>query len=268
MIAFPNGKINLGLRVLGKRDDGFHDIETVFYPVAIYDILEIIETDRSSFTSSGISVEGLSINNLCLKAYDLLKDNHPSLPTVAMHLHKNIPVGAGLGGGSADATACLRMLNTIGSLGLSAEQISEYALQLGSDCPFFLMNKPCLASGRGEILREVDIDLSAFSILIVNPGIHINTGWAFSALTSYSSKGGLENVIVNPVTTWKQDLHNDFENLINEKYPETKRLKELMYTRGAIYASLSGTGSTVYGLFKKNNMPDFHLPDSYFAKWV
>lgn len=268
MVSFPNAKINLGLRVTGQRVDGFHDIETIFYPVALHDAVEIIKDKKTSFNTVGIAIGGPAGNNLCLQAFNLLKQDHPSLPDVAIYLLKNIPVGAGLGGGSADAVACLQMLNSIANLDLTEKKISEYALLLGSDCPFFVMNKPCIARGRGELLQEVQLDLSAYHLLIVNPGIHVNTGWAFSALAGYSAVGNLEDVITQPITAWRELLQNDFERVVNKKHPETLVLKELMYANGALYASLSGTGSTVYGLFEKNSRPDLQLPGSYFVKWL
>lgn len=267
MVSFPNGKINLGLRVTRKRADGFHDIETVFYPIAIHDVVDMVVANKFSFTSSGIAVDGSLENNLCVKAHQLIKNDYPLLPFVAIHLLKNIPIGAGLGGGSADAVACLQLLNHIGKLDIPSPQLSEYALQLGSDCPFFLLNKPCLAMGRGEQLTEINVDLSAYDILIVNPGIHISTGWAFSALKIDPGGSELRNIVQKPVHEWKGKLQNDFEQVVFEKYAEIKDLKEYLYERGAVYASLSGSGSTVYGLFKKGNRPGIHLP-SAFVKWL
>ncbi len=267
MVLFPNGKINLGLHVTGKREDGFHDIETIFYPVAIHDVVEIIAAVEFSFASSGIDVAGSLTNNLCVKAYDLLKKDFPQLPPVAIQLYKNIPVGAGLGGGSADAVACLQLLNQLGGLALSIEQISVYALALGSDCPFFLKNTPCIATGRGEKLNEIKVDLSAYDILIVNPGIHINTGWAFAALEELSAGTDLKEIISRPIDRWKESLHNDFEKVVFNKYPEIGALKAHIYELGAVYSSLSGSGSTVYGLFGKKERPEVHFP-SYFFKWI
>ena len=190
MIVFPNCKINLGLKILGKRDDGFHNLETVFYPIPFKDALEIIANTQNKngveFTGTGLAVDGEAIDNLCVKAYQLLKNDFPQLPAVKIHLHKAIPMGAGLGGGSADAAFMLRLLNEKFNLNLSTPQLLNYALQLGSDCPFFISNKPCMATGRGEVLEEVAVDLSAYKIVLINPGIHINTGWAFSQLSHFS----------------------------------------------------------------------------------
>src|SRR5437868_3253896 len=186
MIVFPNAKINLGLRVMNKREDGYHNIETVFYPIKFLDALEVIEdTDPQGFiklTFSGKPVVGSEEDNLCIQAYYLLKRDFPKLPAIKMHLHKVIPMGAGLGGGSADGTFVLKLLNEKFDLGLSTEQLLEYAAALGSDGPFFIINKPCFATGRGEVLNEIPIDLSSYNIALINPNIHISTAWAFSKL--------------------------------------------------------------------------------------
>lgn len=256
MVAFPNCKINLGLNIVRKRDDGFHDLETVFYPLPICDVLEVIH-DRApvtdiSFSSSGLPVQGALSDNLCIRAYRLLKQDFPDLPPVAMHLHKAIPMGAGLGGGSSDAAFVLKMLNEKFNLGVSAEKLKEYALALGSDCPFFLHNKPCFASGRGEALDPIELDLSAYSFLVIHPGIHVNTGWAFSQLTPAPPKKPVKEIISQPVSTWKQELVNDFETPVFSAHPQIGALKEKMYAAGAIYASMSGSGSTVFGIFEKD----------------
>ncbi len=253
MITFPNCKINLGLNIIHKRSDGYHELETVFFPVAFNDALEIIPSLKkiNEFTVTGLPA-GDDKNNLCLKAYDLIKKDFSHLPAIQMHLHKAIPPGAGLGGGSSDAAFTLQMLNKIFGLNISDEKLQDYALQLGSDCPFFLMNKPCIATGRGEKLKPLNIDLSAYKILLVNPGVHISTAWAFSKVVPSISKVLVKDIIREPVDSWKDDLKNDFEIPVFESHPEIKRIKEDMYQTGAIYASLSGSGSTVFGLFKKD----------------
>jgi 4-diphosphocytidyl-2-C-methyl-D-erythritol kinase len=178
MIVFPNCKINLGLQILNKRADNFHAIETVFYPIDLKDGLEIISSSGAAveFSATGLPIDGNEADNICIKACHLLKNNFPQLPGIKMHLHKTVPMGAGLGGGSADGAFTLRLLNQKFNLGLSTQQLIDYALQLGSDCPFFIINKPCYATGRGELLQEVNIDLSTYKIVLINPGIHINTG--------------------------------------------------------------------------------------------
>ena len=265
MIVFPNCKINLGLKILGKRDDGFHNLETVFYPIPFKDALEIIANTQNKngveFTGTGLAVDGEAIDNLCVKAYQLLKNDFPQLPAVKIHLHKAIPMGAGLGGGSADAAFMLRLLNEKFNLNLSTPQLLNYALQLGSDCPFFIINKPCMATGRGEVLEEVAVDLSAYKIVLINPGIHINTGWAFSQLSHGSKpldslKGSdgskPSDPYKQPIETWKHDLQNDFEAPVFAAHPQIKTIKESLYNEGALYAAMSGSGSTVFGIFDKN----------------
>ena len=242
MLSFPNCKINIGLQIVGKRADGYHDIQTIFYPVALKDALEIIdntETNDISFSTSGINIDGDIENNLCLKAYHLLKKDLPQLPGIKMHLHKTIPLGAGLGGGSADAAFTLQLLNKKFSLGLDLASLNKYAADLGSDCPFFLINKPCFASGRGEILEEVNPDLSAYNILLINPGIHINTGWAFSALEKMSIGSNLKENASLPVHKWREHISNDFEIPVFKAHKEIGLIKEKLYEAGAVYAAVS-----------------------------
>lgn len=270
MIVFPNCKINLGLHVVKKRADGFHDLQTVFYPIAIHDALEIIEAPTGSeieFSFSGIAVEGKAEDNICAKAYYLLKKDFPQLPPVSMHLHKNIPIGAGLGGGSADGAFALQLLNKKFNLCLNSEKLTEYSLMLGSDCPFFLYNKPCFATGRGENLQPLDIDLSSYKIVIVNPGIHINTGWAFQNITPALPETDLKNAVMQPVENWRNAVSNDFEQPVFNKHPEIKKIKEELYDAGALFASMSGSGSTVYGIFSDApQLPSF--PTHYFVKII
>ncbi len=272
MIVFPNCKINLGLSVLQKRSDGFHALETVFYPIAITDALEIIEapssTNEIEFTASGLPVDGNSSDNSCLKAYQLLKKDYPDLPPIEMHLHKAIPMGAGLGGGSADAAFTLMALNKKFQLSITEEQLSAYALALGSDCPFFIKNGPCYATGRGEVLKETSINLSGYQLVIVHPGIHINTGWAFSQLKLSSFKPAIKEIIKQPVESWKDTLENDFEAAVFLHHPEVKQCKEALYGQGAIYACMTGSGSTVYGIFPKNVSITYPFPPHYFVKKI
>lgn len=251
MVCFPNCKINLGLHITGKRPDGFHSLETVFYPVALTDILEMISAESLSFQSTGLSIPGETNNNLCLKAYHLLKNDFPNLPPVRMHLHKIIPMGAGLGGGSADGAFALQLLNNTFKLNLSNNQLISYAAQLGSDCPFFILNQPCFARGRGEILEPISLDLSAWHFVLVNPGIHITTKWAFEQITPGSSGKDLISITQLPVENWKDQLSNDFEAPIASVHPEIQQIKNQLYSLGASYAAMSGSGSTVFGIFKQ-----------------
>jgi 4-diphosphocytidyl-2-C-methyl-D-erythritol kinase len=272
MVVFPNCKINIGLNILAKRPDGYHDLQTVFYPLGIKDALEIIESDELTnpitYSSSGLEITGKTENNLCIKAYQLLKNDFPSLPFIKMHLHKTIPMGAGLGGGSADAAFTLQLINKKFSLQLSQQQLLLYALELGSDCPFFIYNKPCFAKGRGEILEPVVLDLSNYSFLIINPGIHINTQLAFSTLSIKENIPPLRSLITKPIADWKNEIVNDFEKTIFPLYPAIVALKNQLYAAGAIYASMSGSGSSVFGIFQKDNRPLLNFPPHYFYRWV
>lgn len=270
MLSFPNCKINLGLHILGKRDDGFHNLETVFYPVPFKDALELIPSTNTGieFTATGLAVDGNAADNLCVKAYHLLKKDFPEIPTIKIHLHKAIPLGAGLGGGSADAAFMLKLLNEKFKLNLSTDQLINYALQLGSDCPFFIINKPCLATGRGEMLEEIAVDLSAYKIVLINPGIHINTGWAFSNITPAQPARSIKEIIHQPVNTWKDELKNDFESAVFTAHPAIKEIKEALYTQGAVYAAMSGSGSTVFGIFEPNTGPVTLKDSNYFIKII
>ncbi|MFM1970325.1 MAG: hypothetical protein RL731_147 [Bacteroidota bacterium] len=271
MICFPSCKINLGLRITQKRADGFHALETVFFPISIKDALEIIiDPDTSAapitFTSSGLAINGEPSDNLCFKAYGLLKKDYPSIPNIKMHLHKKIPMGAGLGGGSSDGAFTLVTLNQLFNLQLSEQALLNYALQLGSDCPFFIINTPAFATGRGEILTPTTVDLSGYSIVIVNPGIAISTKLAFSLITPKIPDNNLAAVIQQPISTWKDVLINDFEQPIFNSFPELANIKETLYQKGAAYASMTGTGSTVYGIFPTSMMDtlSFDFPSHYF----
>src|SRR6186997_3271542 len=266
MVSFPNCKINLGLNIVNKRDDGYHDIETAFFPIQLKDSLEIIEKEKFEFSTRGIAIEGEPEKNLCIKAYDLLKKDFPQLPAVQMHLHKAIPMGAGLGGGSADGAFTLKLLNKKFELSLSEKQLINYSLQLGSDCPFFILNKPCFATGRGEILEQTELDLSEYKFLIVQPPVHISTAWAFSTINPLEPVKLIKQIIQQPIATWKAELINDFEKPVFENHPEIKKIKDKLYDAGATYASMSGSGSAVYGIFSKENAISISFPDNYFVK--
>ena len=256
MIQFPNCKINLGLSILAKRADGYHELETVFYPISVSDALEILPADSLTMTQSGIAVPGDPAQNLCLKAYHLLKKDFPQLPAVQIHLHKNIPMGAGLGGGSSDGTAALVILNQQFSLGLNDQQLIDYASQLGSDCPFFVYNKACHATGRGEILTPIALDLSNYQFLLVHPGVHIATAWAFQQLNPHTKSESIQSIIEKPISDWKNDLINDFEAPVFKAEPKLSVIKDQLYQLGAIYASMSGSGSSLFGIFPKGHFND------------
>lgn len=279
MLAFPNCKINLGLNITRKRSDGYHDLETVFYPVQLKDALEIIRqpsTDNYqpstvnqqlslvNFSVSGLVINGPENDNLCIKAYQLLQQDFPDLPRIKMHLHKAIPMGAGLGGGSADGAFALQLLNDKFQLKLTSGQLANYALQLGSDCPFFILNKPCFATGRGEIMQPINLDLSAYQIVVINPKIHIGTAWAFGNIVPQTPQQSIKQIIELPIPTWREKLVNDFEKPAIKQYPEIGNIKELLYQYGAVYSSMTGSGSTVYGLFDIQKKIQFSFPKNYF----
>jgi 4-diphosphocytidyl-2-C-methyl-D-erythritol kinase len=253
MLFFPNCKINLGLNILRRREDGFHDLETIFYPLPLRDVLEIIPAEELRFTPSGRPIPGDPSGNLCISAFELLKKDFPDLPPVHIYLHKHIPIGGGLGGGSSDGASMLLLLNQQFQLGLTPAQLSAYAAQLGSDCSFFLKNQPCLGKGRGERLEPLALDLSDYSFLIVHPGIHISTARAFSLCTPNGERPSLNDIISRPIAAWTAELKNDFEDPVFREYPSLKPIKEQLYKRGALYASLTGSGSTLYGIFEKGN---------------
>jgi len=260
MIAFPNAKINIGLNVVSKRPDGYHNLESVFLPVELSDILEIVPSSNLEFTSSGLEMDGDPEHNLVLKAYRLLEKDF-DIPSVKMHLHKMIPTGAGLGGGSSDAAFMLKMLNKQFHLKLNNGILQNYATQLGADCPFFIDNKPAFASGIGDQLEPIENDLSAYKIVIVKPDISISTIEAYRNIIPQKSVFNLKKIVGLPVESWKDTVKNDFEKNIFPRYPEIKKIKEKLYELGAVYASMSGSGSAVYGIFRHlptnldNNLP-------------
>lgn len=251
MISFPPCKINLGLNVIAKRPDGYHDIETCFYPIPWTDIVEVIPSDILQFASSGLSIPGNEQDNLCLKAYALLKQKFDLAP-VKIHLHKVLPTGAGLGGGSADAAHTLRLLNSVFNLNLSLNQLRHYASTLGSDCAFFIEDKPMLGKGRGEILEDVDISLKGKSIVLVNPGIHVSTAAAYAGVKPAPHTKKIADVIHQGINlSWQTELINDFEESVFKAHPQIQQIKQTLLTHGAFYASMSGSGSTVFGLFNE-----------------
>jgi len=252
MIVFPTAKINLGLHIHSKQADGFHNIETIFYPVhSLSDILEIIPSEKPnySFQQSGIVIDNQDDSNLVEKAYLLLQKRY-NLPSVDMFLYKKIPVGAGLGGGSSDAAFALKLLNTVFKLNLSNEKLKEYAAELGSDCPFFIDNISAIGTGRGNELLPYPIpQLSDKQIVIITPDVFISTAQAYKSCRPVKRTISLSEIISQPLQTWKDLLINDFENTLFPIYPQLQKIKEDLYQRGAIYASLSGSGSSLYGIF-------------------
>lgn len=257
MITFPNAKINLGLNVIERRADGYHNLETVFYPVPLYDALEIQLMDErfpSAFDCdlkvTNIVVEGDEQSNLVVRAYRLLKQDFPQLPRLHVHLYKNIPTQAGMGGGSSDCSAMIRLLNEMFGLGLSDEQMVDYAARLGADCPFFILNRPVYAEGIGEKLTPIELSLSGMYLAVVRPDIPVSTREAFSLINPAHPAQHCCDIVKRPVEEWRNALCNDFEKSVFALHPEIGLVKEKLYEMGAVYAAMSGSGSALYGLFR------------------
>ncbi len=251
MVLFPNAKINLGLFVKEKRSDNYHNIETVFYPIGLCDALEIVPASKeTSLRVSGINVLSETKDNLCMKAYNLLKKNFDSVGPVSMHLFKKIPVGSGLGSGSSDAVHTLKILNTLFQLNLPDKTLYNMARELGSDCAFFVENKPLFAFEKGDVFGPVDLSLKGLYMVVVIPPVIVNTAMAYSKVVTYKNRESLKNIIALPIDSWQDELYNDFEFPIFEMYPGINKIKEKLYKAGAIYASMSGSGSAVYGIFE------------------
>ncbi len=269
MLCFPNAKINIGLIVISRRSDGFHNIETVFCPIGLTDILEFvplpgIPPGNFTFTNTGIPVEGADEKNLCIKAYHLLSGDF-KLPAVDIHLHKIIPLGAGLGGGSSDGAFMLKYLNMQFNLGLNDDQLCDYASHLGSDCAFFIRNRPLFGFERGNRFREVPAFPENLDVVLVNPGIHIGTAEAYAGVRPGKSVYALEELIRMPIQQWHSAIINDFEKSVIHKHPLIGEIKNKLYQAGAVYASMSGSGSSVYGLFT-GKAPDLkdQFPDNFY----
>ena len=247
MIVYPNAKINIGLNVLEKQADGYHKLSSVFYPVnELCDMLEFLPSMHFSFSISGIAIPGNS--NICVKAFELLKADF-EIENVTMHLHKQIPIGAGLGGGSADGAFALKALNELFKLKLSNIELEDYALQLGADCPFFIENSPKYITGIGEKMMNINLDLSAYKLKFIFPELHISTSEAYKGVIPKMSESDLLNLINQPIENWKALVKNDFEIAAFAKYPQLKKIKEKLYADGAIYSSMTGSGSMIYGVF-------------------
>lgn len=271
MIAFPIAKINLGLNVVERRADGYHNLETVFYPVNITDALELMPMDPQfpsavdcDLKVTNIAIEGDEQRNLVVRAYHLLKQDFPQLPRLHAHLHKAIPTQAGMGGGSSDCAYMLTMLNSMFSLQLTERQLIDYAARLGADCPFFVLSRPAYAEGIGELLQPVALDLSEFQIAVVRPDIPVSTREAFSLIKPQRPKKNCRDVVMTqPIESWRDDLTNDFELSVFTLHPEIGAMKDRLYQLGAVYAAMSGSGSAVFGLFRQ--APDLapHFPGMF-----
>ncbi|MFC5284818.1 4-(cytidine 5'-diphospho)-2-C-methyl-D-erythritol kinase [Pedobacter alpinus] len=249
MITFPNAKINIGLNITSRRPDGYHNLETIFYPIQIKDALELIEAPEMSFETSGISIPGNANDNLCLKAYALLRKDF-DLPNINIHLHKHIPIGAGLGGGSADAAFFIKLVNTKFNLGLSTEKMQSYCQLLGADCAFFIENKPVFAFDKGDVFENIELDLSTYHLALAMPQVHVSTAEAYQGVKPQESKQSLKELIKMPVEEWEGKITNDFEAHILKNHPKINEVKVAMKEAGALFTLMSGSGASVYGIFK------------------
>ncbi|MCZ4409337.1 4-(cytidine 5'-diphospho)-2-C-methyl-D-erythritol kinase [Cryomorphaceae bacterium 1068] len=253
MVLFPNAKINFGLEILRKREDGFHDIDSVFYPIPLSDALEVVpdsQSGKDQWHYSGLSIPGSSSDNLCTRALSLLRERI-EIPNLSTFLHKAIPMGAGLGGGSADGSFFIRGLNELFELALSDEEMEGMALSLGSDCPFFIKNLPARAQGRGEILNLVELHLQGKHLVLICPDIHVSTKEAYSVIKPDDSHESPADIVSKPIEQWRGNLRNRFEEYAFEKYPRLAEINEKLYNAGALYASMTGSGSAIYGIFEE-----------------
>ena len=270
MITFPIAKINLGLNVVERRPDGYHNLETVFYPVPISDALEVTQMDPQfpspfdcDLKVTNISIEGDEQRNLVVRAYQLLKQDFPQLPRVHAHLHKCIPTQAGMGGGSSDCAYMIRLLNEQFRLGLSDQQMMDYAARLGADCAFFILSRPAYAEGIGERLQPVELDLSSYHLAVVRPDIPVSTKEAFSLIRPHRPQKNCRDIVIQPVETWRTELVNDFEQSVFALHPEIGAVKDRLYELGAVYAAMSGSGSSLFGLFREDIKIGEHFPEMF-----
>lgn len=257
MLTFPNAKINLGLNIVEKRPDGYHNIETVFYPIGLCDVLDVTISESCSdysFSSSGIALGGDPEENLIVKAYRLLRSNY-QFPPIDISLCKQIPFGAGLGGGSSDAAFMLKTLNELFELNISSRKLAAIASKLGADCPVFIKNKPVFATGIGNVFTPIKLKLKDYFLLLVKPEIHVSTPEAYLLVIPQHPQQSLQELIKQPICEWKNTIKNDFEISVFSKYPEIQQIKNDLYEMGAIYASMSGSGSAVYGIFEHEPTP-------------
>ena len=250
MIVFPSAKINIGINITGRRPDGYHNIETVFYPLPIYDALEALPGKELTFHSSGLEIPGRIEDNLCIKGYHLMNRDY-DLPPVNIHLLKHIPIGAGLGGGSANAAFFIKLINNLFDLKLTTEQMLDYARQLGADCAFFIENKPVFAFGKGDRFDDIQLDLSSYHIALVMPHAHVSTAEAYRGVRPAPVKQSLNELIKLPVGEWQHQIKNDFEESVFKNHVVIRGVKAALYEAGAIYASMSGSGASVFGIFDK-----------------
>ncbi|HAS44630.1 MAG TPA: 4-(cytidine 5'-diphospho)-2-C-methyl-D-erythritol kinase [Microscillaceae bacterium] len=260
MISFPNAKINLGLNIIEKRPDGFHNLESCFYPIGWSDILEILPADTLQFQSTGIGIPEDGQDNLCLRAYHLLKKDFDISP-VHIHLHKVVPIGAGLGGGSADAAFTIKSLNELFKLDLDIDTMQNYARQLGSDCAFFIENTPKYCFDKGDRFDNIALNLKDKFLVLVYPATHVSTGEAYAGIVPTPSAITIQDIFQKDIAEWKNLLKNDFEPQIFAKYPAVAQIKAQLYEQGALYASMTGSGSTLFGIF--DAPVELSFPENY-----
>jgi 4-diphosphocytidyl-2-C-methyl-D-erythritol kinase len=263
MISFPNAKINLGLDIIGKRSDGFHNLSSCFYPIPLFDVLEIVESGKLNFQTSGLPITGDPKHNLVLKAYQLLKKDF-NLPYINIHLHKVIPMESGFGGGSSDGAFMLKTLNELFELFLEDVILEDYAGILGSDCPFFINNQPAMVTGRGEQLEPVDLELNGYHIILIKPDFTISTQEAYKMIHPQIPEFSINDCLSQSIKEWRNNIKNDFEIAFTDRYPDLTRIKNVLYDNGALYAAMTGSGSAMYGLFSKEIHLKELFPKEYF----
>jgi 4-diphosphocytidyl-2-C-methyl-D-erythritol kinase len=266
MICFPNAKINLGLNIVSKRPDGYHNLETIFYPIGLKDALEIVPSvsgEKYRFFQSGIYIQGSIDDNLAIKALNLIS-KEKDIPPIDIHLLKKIPFGAGLGGGSSDAAFMLRLLNDTFQLEYSDEKLMQLAAKIGADCPFFIKNRPAFATGIGDKLEEIDVNLDDYFFVLVKPPIAVSTKDAYAMIVPQQPEISLKEIVQQPISEWKNVMKNDFEVPVFRKYPEICAIKNRLYDLGAIYASMSGSGSSVFGIFRRDRPVCLSEMEEYF----
>jgi 4-diphosphocytidyl-2-C-methyl-D-erythritol kinase len=264
MLSFANAKINIGLNVTAKRADGYHEIETVFYPVKVQDVVELTDARELTCVVAGQTISGAMEDNLCYKAFRLIQADH-AIPNQQITLLKNTPIGAGLGGGSSDAAHVIKLINDKYKLGLSVIEMEAYAARLGADCAFFIRNAPVYATGKGEVFAPLELDLSAYYLVLITPPIHVSTAEAYSGIKPNPDTEYLPDLMKLPVKDWAGRVKNDFEASVFEKYPEIRVLKERLYAEGALYAAMTGSGSSVYGIFDRAiRLPDLEVQNKVY----
>lgn len=265
MICFPNAKINIGLRITEKRPDGFHNIESCFYPIPWNDMLEIVPSKKLSFDAEGITIPGSGEDNLCVKAFKLIQQDY-QLPPVSIFLQKLIPIGAGMGGGSSDAAFTLKLVNDVFELEISTDQLENYARKLGSDCAFFIRNKPVIAIEKGDVFKPSTVNLSGKTLLAVYPNLHIATAQAYGGVIPKASSTNLNELLQQSITSWHGVVVNDFEKSLFPHYPILEEIKSVLQRNGAEYASMTGSGSTVFGLFNHDVNHELLFDNSFLVK--